>query len=257
MGKYSQYAFRTGRVNAAGGRPINPFRRSIRTVNAGNLLVSGTTAGDTCSFGLTQVNKPATPESNTTFGIGGTANSHTSEHNEIVAGGWDDGQVMSSMYRFDIRFKGSDAASKDFIFAYKFGASQAAALILTAGTVTIDNWKDMRQSRGWAWKRFSGTNSGGSVYPSQGRIEVKIRDVLKLARGLFTDEIEQSDMLCQIIETDVNSTVVPHLHITVFAIDGTAFTAGDIAIDVTIFQRVVLRRQMGSVEMIEEADIQP
>ncbi len=256
MGKYArrQLRFRTGQIGAGGSRPINEHSRTITTVCASQFGVSATTAGDTGTFDLTQWGQPCSMASSTTFAEQGTGANHPSEHPEIVAGGWDEARVLSSMYRFDIRFVGTDSAKKDFVFAWKFGTASTAAIVLTALDVTIDAWKDIRQSRGWVWKRFSGTNSGGSVYPSQGRVEIKVPSVWKLAQGLEEDEIEWQDL--QILVQDATTTAVirPFLHVVILAIDGTAFLANDVKFDITVFQKVKLYRNQGADEMVDEAD---
>ncbi len=249
-----QLRFRAGNIGAAGGRPINPNSRTIKTVCAAQFGVSVATAGDTMGFEIGQANTPCTPVTNVTFSERGTLLNHPSEWPEIVAGGWKEARVLSSMYRFDVRFVGTDAAAKDFVFAYKFGISFAPPLVFTAGLVTIDNWKDMRQSRGWTWKRFSGTNSGGSVYPSQGRIEVKVPSSWKLHAVLHDQEVEMDDLLQTVSDAASNAVIRSALHICIFTIGGVALAADDILLDVTIFQKVKLTRSIQTTEMIDEAD---
>ncbi len=248
-----QLRFRTGQINAAGGRPIAEKSRVVKTVTAANFSVSATTAGDSGTFGLTQFGEPSDMQSSTSFTQNGTADNHPSEHPQMVLN-WDTARVLSSMYRFDVRFVGTDAANKDFVFAYKFGSVATAPLVFTAGTVTIDNWKDLRQSRGWVWHRFSGTQSGGSVYPSQGRIEIKVPNVKRLVQGLFDVEIEDSDLESVVTDAAAVTTVRAYLHVVIFTIDGVAFSAGDVVTDVTVYQRVLLKRAIAADEMIDEAD---
>ncbi len=234
-------AFRVGQINAAGGRPVTPHSRTVRTVTAGSLLCTGTTAGDECAFNIIDWSAPADPDV-TTFSIAGTSDNRPSGHAEILADGYDRVKVLSSMYRFNVRFKGTEAAGKDFIFAYRFQQGSAAILTHTAGDITIDNFKDLRQSRGWVWKRMSATHSGGSVHPSATQFEVRIANPGKLAWKMNPttggSDFTRHD-LTHAISANANSADIDYfLHILVLTIDGIALVAGDIQIDVDVFQKI-------------------
>lgn len=261
-----QIRFRTGMIGAAGGPPLHTFTKRMKTVTADSYQISITTAGDTGVFDVANLGEPAELVATTSFTHRGTGSNHPSEHPAIVLAGYQSGRVLSSFFRFDVRFIGGNSAAKDFVFAYKFSIVSTAAQVFTAGTVTIDNFKDMRQSRGWVWKRFSGVNSGGSIYPSQGRIEVKIPSVWKLTKALFesqvqTEEIEEG--LEQVVaDGGTVSLLRPFLHVSIFTIDGTAFEIDtvpaldvpDVVFDVTVFQNIVLYRAQNAANMIDEAD---
>ncbi len=256
-----QLKFRTGQKSASGGVPFNQRTKIIDTTCAGQLGNSITTAGDTCAFLCTNWSNPCDPFANTTFDVRGTVGNHPSGHLEAVAGGYDLSRVISAMYKFDIRWTGTDNAAKDFIFAYKFGIGSAAAIVLTAGDPAgVDNWKDMRQSRGWAYTQFSATNRGGSVYPSQATVRVKIPDMWRLTEKLFMNDASQvniEETRGVIDDSGANNPVIgPFLHIVVMTIDGTALEVSppDIIIDLTCYQRVHLSRNISTVEMIDEAD---
>ncbi len=257
----AQLNFRAGNKSAGGGTPFLKRTKVIDTVCAGQLTNSVTTAGDTCSFHVTNWSNPCDPVGNTTFDVRGTVGNHPSGHVEAVNNGFNFSRVISSMYKFDVRFTGANNPLKDFVFAYKFGVSAVAAIVLTAGDPAgVDNWKDMRQSRGWVYQQFSGVNSGGSVWPSQGTIKVKVPDVWALTKKLFTNDGSQvniEETRATIDDSGTNVSVIsPHLHIVVMSIDGTALLTGppDITIDVTIYQKVHLSRTIETEEMIDEAD---
>ncbi len=256
MGRYKtrQLRFRAGQIGAAGGQPIHPHSRIIKSVCSSRFACSGTTAGDVMGFEPGNWGAPCTPIYNVTFTESETAANHPSEHPEVVAGGWKESQVLSAMYRFDVAFLGDDNNAQDWVFAYKFGISFAAPLVFTAGTVTIDNWKDMRQSRGWVWKRFSGNASGGSVYPSSGRIEIKIPSLWSLYDRLLDDEIEEDGMQAAVQDAASAPTLRVCLHICVFTPSGTALAATDVSMDLDVFQDVRLTRSTQTAEMIDEAD---
>ncbi len=250
-----QMRFRTGQINAAGGRPVTPHSRTVATVTAGNLLCTGTTCGDNAAFNIVDWSAPADPEVST-FSIGGTANNHPSGHVEIVADGYDRVQVLNALYRFNVRFKGDDNEAQDYIFAYRFSNNSAAILTHTAGTVGIDNWKDMRQSRGWAYKRLSATHSGGSQHPSTMQINVRIPNVKRLTQKLTSHtsaDYTANDYRHAISDAAASADQFAFLHITVFTIDGVALAAGDIQIDVDVFQRVKVWKTISETE-IEPAD---
>ncbi len=258
-GKGKQLAFRIGNIAAGGGKPFVMNSRTVNCVCAGQLRVSVTSAGDTAAFSLTSYSQPADPVATTTFSIAGTANNHPSEHVTAILLGYDRTRVVSALYRFDVRFVGVNSASKDFVFAYKFGMDSAAALLLTAGDVTVDGWKDMRQSKAWVWKRFSAINAGGSMYPSQGRVEVRIPSIYRLGEALSksirSTATAIEDYTAVLDDSGANvAAIIPLLHIVVMTIDGTAFLAGDVVVDVTVFQRVKFEKKTDTADMIDEAD---
>lgn len=248
-----QLRFRTGNINAAGGQPATPRSRTIRTVACANLLCSATTCGDNASFNINDWSAPADPESTgLTFTIGGTANNAPSGHADILADTYDRVLVLNALYRFNIRFKGDDNEAQDYVFAYKFAEGANALLTHTAGTVGIDNWKDLRQTRGWVYKRFSATHSGGSIHPSAGTINIRIPNVTKLCKLLQAStatEHTQKDWSHAITSGADSTDADGFLLITVFTIDGVALSAGDIQLDVDVFQKVKVWKNFGDFGM--------
>lgn len=260
MGRYAnrQLQFRIGNKNAAGGRPVHEQSRTLRTVTASQWQTPITLAGAGGSLNLGQLGTPASFE-NTTFTELGTANNHPSEHPQMVAAGWSQGVVLSSMYRLDVRMTGTDSAGKDFVVAHKFAQDSNSIITFTAGATVIDLWKDMRQSRGWSWKRFSGINAGGSIYPSQGRIEIKVPDCPALTRKLnepaSSESMDWPNDFKMIVQDGADvPNVSSFLHIVIFFIDGTVGVAGDIKMDLTVFQKIKLWNPINIEDMIDEAD---
>ncbi len=261
MYRRRQLRFRAGNINAAGGQPINAMSRIIKTITAGAFGVTVTTAGNTGIFDIAQMGTPADMPT-TTFTVLGTAANHPSEHPEMLTSGFETARVLSSLYRFHVRFRGTNAAIKDYIFAYKFGpvstSAGPAAGVFTAGDVTIDYWKDMRQSRGWVWHRFSGTNTGGSSYASQGLVEIRVPSVLRLANELFED-VELTAPMTELLEMNITdaantSGIRPFLHIAIFTVEGEAFAALDVWTEVEVFQTLKISRSISNALMIDEAD---
>lgn len=250
--------FRTGNIAPAGGRPFTPNSKGYNCVTADQIAVSATTAGDTGCYDLTAYNQPANLITTTSF-TGGSTERHPSGHSTVRAQGYDTARVNSGYYKFDVRFIGTSAVDKDFIFAYKFSQSSTVAAVFTAGAATIEVWNDMRATKGWVWKRFSGTESGGSVHPSQGTVNVRIKSVPKLVFALNktdTAALTVHNLQTTIDDLDVTDTadVRAFLHIAVFTIDGTAFGVRDVVIDVTVYKNVTVFRAEAGPEMIDEGD---
>ncbi len=251
-----QIAFRVGRINAAGGRPVVTQSRTLKSVTCGQLVCTGATCGDESTFAIGDWSAPADPETGGTFTLAGTANNHPSGHVELVADGFDTVMVLSSMYRFNVRFVGDDNEGQDFVFAYRFSVNSTNILTHTAGAIGIDNFKDMRQSRGWVWKRMSATHSGGSVHPSAQQFQVRIPNVKKLIKKFNDDDITDityKDYRHVLTDAAATCAVNAFLHICVMTIDGVALTAGDIHIDVDVFQKVRVWKNPGEFQ-IERAD---
>lgn len=255
-----QMQFRLGNINPAGGRPIIPNTKTYTSVCGGQYACSGTTAGDTGALDLTNYNQPV--QLITTSFTGGDTERHGTGHVQLTADGFDRAVVLSAYYRFDIRFVGTSAVDKDFVFAYKFNVSSSAAAVFTAGTTTVEVWNDMRATRGWVWKRFSGTESGGSIYPSQGTVIVKIKSVPKLVLNMNrldqdTDVTYPGDVMQRIDDLAATDTTSLRgfLHFCVFTIDGTVLTAADIVIDITSYKKTKVSRALTQAGMIDEGDL--
>ncbi len=253
--KRHQLAFRIGNVNAAGGQPISSTTRTIKSVTANVMLISGTTAGDTCAFNICDWSAPSDPDANTTFTFPGTENNKPNNQPEADAEGYDAVRVLSALYRFDVRYKGTSDPTKDFIFAYAFNTQSTAPLTLTASaTIAADNWNDLRCSRGWVWHRMSATAQSGSLYPAAKRIEVRIPNIMQLTNKLDQDENDDDvETFYHAVTTGIDSAASSaFLHIVIMNLDGVAFTAGDIAIDVTVYQKVHLTKNRGAGDIIDE-----
>ncbi len=262
-----QLAFRTGRRAPSGkGKPFKPTSKTYTCVTAEQIKTSATTAGDTACFDLTNYNQPAQLVSSTTF-TGGDTERHPSGHTDAIdatgVAAYNSVLVLSAHYKFDVRFIGTSATDKDFIFAYKFGNQSSAAMVLTAGATTVKLWNDMRQTRGWVWKQFSATESGGSSYPSQATVRVNVPNVPKLVLAMNAntqDEIGIENLKHTIDDLAATDTaaVRSFLHIAVFTIDGTALSVTpnpDISIDVTVYKKVRLYMPINTTEMIDEIDL--
>lgn len=214
------------------------------------------------AFNLMDWSAPADPDAMTAT-VGGTAANHPSGHIEALAQGFDRVRVLNAYYRFNVRFAGGDSAPQDFIVAYRFSNVVTSPLVHTDGaaganrTTAIDNWKDVRQSRGWVYKRMSSTHSGGSIHPSAATINVRIPNVPALAKRIFampnTTDFTSNDYAHVVQDAAASADVNLFLLVEVFTIDGLIFAAEDIQIDVDVFQKVTLVRNQTDFNL-EAAD---
>ncbi len=260
--KSKQFRFRMGQFGPSGGKPLVPNSKIYKCVTASQIAVSATTAGDTGCYSIGNYNQPLEFHTTTSF-TGGDLHRHPSGHEQAIAQGFATARVMKTLYRFDVRFIGTSAADKDFVFAYKFGTDTTAAATIGSTTTTVELWNDMRQTRGWVWKRFSGTESGGSEYPSAGTVIVKVPHVSKLILAMHKNlSTGGSDITIMDTVTPINdvadetaeATRSVFLHILVMTVDGQALVAKDIVIDVTCYQTVKLMRPVNNAQMIDEGD---
>lgn len=260
-----QIAFRTGNVAAAGkGKPFIPQTKSYNARCSTQFICSGTTAGDHCVFSVPEFNIPCTRTDNLTFVTPGTSAQesfrHPTGHEEAIAQGYDTAEVKSCMYRFHIAFTGGNNVLQDWVFAYKFSSvSHVSEPIMTAGALTISAWADLRQTRGWVWKRMSGSNSGGSIHPSVAVIDIKVPSVAKLAYAMNKDAVgdEDNEPFRSILLDGVTVSTFEKplfLHILVIVPSGTALTQQDITIDMDWFGRVKLAREHVATDFIDDID---
>lgn len=246
-----QFRFRTNQISAAGGQPATPNSRTLKTVVCGNMICSGTTCGDEAAFNCLDWSAAADPDSSS-WTMAGTPNNRPSGHGAILADGYDKVRVLNAMYRFTVRFKGGNDVLQDYVIAYRFEEESAAIFTFTAGTVGIDNWKDLRQSRGWVWKRFSASNSGGSIYPTSGEIIVRIPNVQRLARYYDKTNVTantRGDYEHVITSGADSATSAFFLKFIVMTIDGVALTAGDVQVDIDVFQKIKVWKNVSDLAL--------
>ena len=243
-----QLRWRLGLTSAAGKRAFYPNRMRLTLKCAGRLDCSATTAGDYHAFNIFNFNDPLDGNSGTTFT--GTTNHHPESHADILAAGYDRYLVRNVTYRFDVEFKGTNAADKDFIFMWWF-TEDADNVTFTAGSTTTDFWEYARCFPGINWKRFSGTASGGSAYPSAAPVIINVPSCVKMGLALNTKEattdIGWRDFMGTIADdTSGPTSLNAFLNVAVFTVNGTALSAGDISMDVTTTQGVTIWKERES-----------
>ncbi len=257
------YNFRIGAFNPAGGRSgFKQFSKTYRAVATARWLTSATTTGDTAAIQINGYNQPLALATNATFSLIGTVGTgqHPSGHKEAMDLGYDIALIKDSYYKFEVSFIGDDAVEnvkKDFIFWYKFSQQSDLINAFTVGAGTTDFWADMRVSRGYVWKHFSATHSGGSSWPSQAVVNVKVPSVPKLVRGFnrhLLTAFNSKDMSVAIADGTGSPVVGCFLHFGVFTRHAIALAAGDIAIDATCYQTVKLTKQQTKIDDKDEVD---
>lgn len=252
-----QLNFRANNVSAGGGKPLIATSRTLKTTCAAQLSVQAA-RGASFAFNLSQWNTPADPVGTVAITVNGAALNHPSMHVEALALAYTQVRVLSSFVRFDIRYNNEDEVNKDYVFAYRFGLSNVQELGWSNANITIDNFKDMRQSRGWVWHRMSGTSSGGSVYPSAKRIEVNIPNVRALHKKMSKNTPGEVDTVDAYTHDISDAASAParnvFLKCVVFTMTGATFISGDVVLDVTVFNKVKITRQVQAAQDIQEAD---
>lgn len=268
--KARQIAFRTGHVSASGrGKPFISNTKSYFARCATTVVNSGTSSGDIGTFDIREYNMPLNMSEKLTWAYAGTATTeglrHPTGHTDAIAQGFDTATVKSVMYRFNVQWTGTGGPLKNYVFAYKFAPNSfIAEPVLTAGASIVNEWNDMRQSRGWVYKRFSGTGVGGDIYPSGGIIDVKIPSVAKLcyafAKGQpVSDDQNVNNPFDMPIHDTTSLNQEPKygcfLHFVVLNPSGQAMTAQDITVDIDWFAKCVLHRKKIEADMITDIQI--
>ncbi len=269
-----QLNFRIGNIAPSGrGKPFTPNTKTYNAVCSTGYApstVSGS-VGQALVLNCMDYNNPLRVTGTGTSIKTGTftadvANQHPTGHEESIADGFDEAQVLSSLYRFSIWWTGTQDAREDFIFAYKFANHDDIDDYDTGDAATGSNtgrlqWHHMRMTRGWVWKRFSATDAGGSIYPSAGVVEIKIPSTGKLAYGM-TDAIQAdldadvNNLSVNILDTTVEQIpkVTLFLHAMIFSIGGNAMGSLDWLMDVDWFGKVKVMRDIDKNDMIDEVD---
>lgn len=231
------------------------------------MIVSATTAGDFATFRVGEYNLPLSVTGNETFTFEGTvaesSAKHPTGHADALAQGYDTAEVKACSYRFTVRFAGTDSGTKDWVFAYKFGTDPDVSneVAFTAGVLSVDQWHNMQMTRSWTYRRFSAINSGGSIWPSSGIINIPVPSVPKLQYAM-NKHVEQNDDVSNnpnrfdILDgTTVGVSELPtHLHWCVFTSNGTPFAAGDVVVEIQWTGRVNLQRRLLDENIIENLD---
>lgn len=250
-------SYRAGQIGYGYGKPFLPFTVTTIQKTTGFFKSTGTTAGDYANFDITNCNDAA--------GTGGsmatnTSNRHNPSHDNAITAGFNRVRPISATYRFDISFNGTDAATKDFIVAWCF-SQDAYTFTYTAGNTTESQWMNIRNSPTWRWKRFSGTQSGGSVYPSTAPVVVHVPAILKhvkkFQKNITTEALNANSITSSLTDSTATSTYPLYLNLHFFTVTGDALAAEDIHIDFTCTQKIKYLRAMQAADIVETPDTHP
>lgn len=255
-------------VNWGGEKPIlpNQLTRTFKTLGRVTILAADAAASDnhvnTHYVYLNNFNDPmATQLSFHNFGVATIdSNRHNVEHANLISYGFKRVQVRKCVvtFRVDVHSTGGE----DWVFAWRF----LPGLI---GTPTVphdtpaDNeydsaakalvlWRMIRENPGWDFRFFSGTQSGGSPYPTAGTIKVVVPNVFelgkKLNRGYVTSADPSARGLTEIQDYEhelvdaAHGTDFPlasvHLMYYMFKVHGAVPVNNDAEIEVEIMQQI-------------------
>lgn len=191
--KGKQLSFRLNKVNATGsGRPWKPKTKMVRSVTSTlwkNLAGEATEIGAHVAslfIDLTQWNAPLRYSAQASFIImPGLSNEQApNNHDDAVADLYLHAVIKKSMYRLTVRAT-PGVATKDFVVMWRFCKDNDVALVPSQSVGSaLATFNNIKMSSGWVWRRFSGNQSGGSIYPSSGIIDIKVPSVPRLVHGL-------------------------------------------------------------------------
>lgn len=258
--------FRTGDVNAAGGRPLNPRTKEYRCVTAGTFLCERNTAqsGGHIVFTPSSYNCPVRMNAvlNFTEPTGINAARHPSGHQAIIADGYDTFMVKSAYYAFKVQWTAANAPARNWVVAYKFDTNlSATAPTWPIGVQNTETWLDLQASPGWVYHKY-GCDRSGKGLPTHGHFNVKIPDVpgltIKLQKNTATTQFTTDDLIGTIADSTTTAAVNCFLHIIVFMleVDGIVaqWTDLDIWLDVRCTQTIKVWQKIEADEFIDEGD---
>lgn len=235
-----QENMRLGLYAAAGGPRPKRATIKLKSKCAGRLLVTATTAGNTCSFQLNNYNDPMGTGS--TFS-GGKTNWHPENHIELLGLGYKRYLVLNSTYRFVVLFRGDESTAtvpSDFVVGWWF-TKDADNVTWTPGTATTDTFEQMRCCPGFNWRPFAGSHSGGSTFPSQAAVVVHVPRVVSLCKRMnqpsATTALTYQDFTGTLADnTSGSDNLAGYLNFCVFNRYGVEMVASEIQVDCTITQ---------------------
>jgi hypothetical protein len=240
--------FRAGNVNQAGQAPLFPNVKYIKSVTGGVLYNDPATSAFSFyhSFPTNAFNDPiGSPQVN-------QFNTSTSVHtvvdknyDEYYTAGYRMSRVISAEYRIIVNCR-QNSATKDIMVGWAWGREKMDGTIFTQ-----NNTDEIRlmMSRGWTIRRLSGTESGGSIYPSTGQWTIKTGNIYKLYNALDKGHSETIDdtnsydaLAAEITATRVANIPVkcPYLYLVIIATGNTALVDDDVSVKVECHQKVKL-----------------
>ncbi len=261
-------SFRAGMLNWGGERPIlpNQLTRTFKTL--GRLIVQGLDLqASAChanyhAFYINNFNDPMAAEA----GFHGfevsvdDSDDHNIEHDNLISYGFKRVRVLRAMVRLRVDIQ--SASSEDWVCAWRFHPGAISVSNVPKDPPADDEydlapdvillWRQIRNNPGWQYVILSGTQAGGSPYPTATTIEIPIPNVKrlgdKLNRGYVTsaDPSARSITLNQDYEHELvdasHLTDFPlasvHLGFYMFKVRGGLLVDGDATVECEILQKI-------------------
>ncbi len=272
--RFNINAWRAGQLNWNGEKPIipNQLTRSFRTI--GRLQAEGVDAAASPNyvnfhyFPINNFNDPmGAHHLNHGFFISeDDTDDHNVEHDNLIALDFKRVRVLSA--KVTLRVDVNSVSSEDWVVAWRFAAGTVATASVpqfAAANNEFDGfakaivlWREIRNNPGWDYTIFSGTQSGGSMYPTSGTIVINIPRMMdlgvRLNRGYFTGVSPSARGLTEVEDyehelSDVSHTsnfpkASVHLLLHVFKVRGELIVDNDVIIECTIEQKIRAYRDM-------------
>lgn len=254
--------FRTGFINAAGGRPLTPQSKTYRCVVATQWGCSGTTAGDHATINPCNYNTPLQKVSSTSWTVptGISDTRHPSGHDHILADLYNTYLVKDAHLRIDIWFNGSNKVGNNFVIGYKFDSdSQSASPAFPATVATTEVWLDLQASPGWVWERFGCVIDGDRKTHGVMNIRMNNLPALTIAtqKNVATTQFTTDDLLGVIGDTANAPAVSTFLHIVMINLENdgipAAMSANSVVLSMRMTQTVKVWQKQEATELIDEA----
>lgn len=196
-------AWRTGAINPNGGRAFVNATKVYNFRTLGRLECSDQSAllhVNQHYFPVTCLNDPMSSVASTNQFVREQvkdADRRPTFHETAVNENYEVYEVLSAEYLINVQVQSDDKNDVILAWCFQRPASDAStnglvplnSFTANADTDTVteknDLWYSVRNNGGWGYARFSGVNSGGSPYPSQGTVRIPIPSVRKLGNAIW------------------------------------------------------------------------
>lgn len=255
--------FRTGGVNAAGGRPLKKPVKVYECVTADDWYCSDTTSGDHGCIAPSNYNTPLKISGNTTWTTGGAGDRHPSGHQTMVTDNYTTVQVLDADLRIHAVYCGATLLDTEIVLGYKFDSDATTTTpAFTAGTATTEHWLDLQASPGWVWNRMGCNHTGGHGMKTYQDVHIKMKNMPSLTTSLFKNtaitQFTNDDLKSVIADSDAGPLLAARLHIVVFAIRSggvpAALAANAVWLQMRLKQRVRCWTLQTHARLVDEGD---
>ncbi len=258
--------FRTGGINAAGGKPLIPASNSHVGVVATQWGSAATTVGDHATISINNFNTPLAFVSTITWvtptGISDVR--HPSGHKTLVQDGYDTYLVRAQYYQIFCKWNGVNNINETWIVAYKFDTdAQASNPLHTDSVVNTETWLDLQASPGFVWRRF-GCQSDDPSIPLSGIINIDVPDVVDLSfkhhkSSATTTDTSIDDFKGVLNDSSASPVLEVFLHILAFKTvkDGVNYrtpVANEMTLEIRCTTEVDVWRKQANSEFMDIGD---